>query len=325
MLKIFSSLALLPVTIVFFACTLSHSLSAAEPAVGPNPTLLQESFQLMQVESDRQLADALTDRKDWTSLDVAVVNLQLRRKSLVRQQKWTPQDERSYIALMLYICGRLTSVQVDRNRTSQMVSKYAADALQKSDNLSAAEEAGFVLMTFQSFRYEFSRSQAGQYNEEEWTKYKAQQTQRWLHAAAKLNAAIDKNFDVKNPDNWPSLSVPVPKGSGVGFVSGISPEAIVDPALREKYKAAIKKNAEKSRRLQDQIRLKNLHQLFFPNLINVLIMAYSAPPRDAYVDQVKQYIKDVNLANQIIENVKARMDKANNGGEEVGSGHWAVE
>ena len=83
----------------------------------------------------------------------------------------------------------------------------------------------------------------------------------WLAALQKVDAACDKGFDPKDPNNRAYLTVSPPmsmNGHPQILLPGISPDSIADPMVREEYKRRIADNEEKLKRLNEKMPLYNI-------------------------------------------------------------------
>lgn len=139
----------------------------------------------------------------------------------------------------------------------------------------------------------------------DWPKERSTKTQLWLHAWGRLEREINRNF---NFNDRPFLNIAPP--SETGLPAGVSPEAIKDPALRRRYKAAIADNTKKSIEFNRQFELKYLDGILPKNAQEYLVRVYTKPPRNDL--QLNNYLITYGISQPIRERIlnEVRKDRS---------------
>ena len=93
-------------------------------------------------------------------------------------------------------------------------------------------------------------------------------------------------------------NVPVPAPN---YMPGIRPEDVKDPAVREKYIAAIKANTIKARKFNLQLQLHRLDKTLPDFVESFLVQMYSMPP--LRLDELKNNLRLFSLEDERKERI----------------------
>jgi hypothetical protein len=113
-------------------------------------------------------------------------------------------------------------------------------------------------------------------------------------------ATVNRNIDLKfDKDDLPAENL-APEGP---YMSGISPAAIKDPQIRQKYETALRENSEKGNRHSLQLRLREMQERFPTRSIYLFLhINYDeAKPEDRQelAKLLKEEIKDGKLREEL--------------------------
>lgn len=127
-----------------------------------------------------------------------------------------------------------------------------------------------------------------------------------LAALQKVDAASDKRFDPNDPENIVYLNMmPRPREGGIpeGYVSGMSPDSIKDPVVREDYKRMLALNADKAARIAPKRALYQARQDWIREVARFCRDQYGGGPHDtATIDRlVAVEIHDPSLKREFTE------------------------
>jgi hypothetical protein len=217
-------------------------------------------------------------------------------------ETWQPRSMEYYGKLITYVCGVIGRDlrEIPSEVRVQHVRKLALRALEtydprKDDNISIESHYRLVA-DVQGGSYA-----KGSLTDEEWAAERRAKAKRWMVPWDRTEAALDLHFD-ENKD-LPVLSVTPP--SGTGLPTGVSPDAIRDPALRAEYKQAIEENRRRAGYRREQRRLRDLKRVFTPSVIRFFREAYAIPPYDdAELEEfLSRHIAEPELREQILDAV----------------------
>jgi len=110
-----------------------------------------------------------------------------------------------------------------------------------------------------------------------WKNRRCLKLQSWLLSLDVLEKSIDKDF---NADDVPEENIAPPLVEGAVLDSGIRPDAIKDPKVREQYKLAIKANDVKAERYRFQNKLRKLDRDWSSNVSTFIKNHYSSQSQD---------------------------------------------
>ncbi len=120
-----------------------------------------------------------------------------------------------------------------------------------------------------------------------WKKERRSVLEMWVKAIDAVSQKIDPAF---NPDDAPSMNVPVPTSPPsesakadappTGYAAGMSPEDIKDPKVRERYEQAMRENSEKVSRHKLQRALLELDRQWSSKAGIFARRTYSSRPDD---------------------------------------------
>lgn len=271
----------------------------------------KQSIKVEPLQPEWQQIQSSLAKHDLAAIDDIMGKLQAHREIQIQLQKWDAQDEQRYLVLVARLCDRLTGSRIPNAREDLLAQKFALSALESSESISPAAETFFARYTWRQSQHDLDNYLSGQLKVEDWVRLRGNYAQTWLRPLARLDEAIDSDFDVEDPANRPLLNVPVPKGSKVGIVSGVSPKHIKDPQLRAQYQAAINANAEKAKKLWEQTFLRSLAKEYSVSLQKLLVKVYSTSPYNIeelehYLDK---YLTDKELKTRILRGVEEAIQR----------------
>ena len=225
------------------------------------------------------------------------------------QTKWHKKNKQMYGALMAHTLRSWISAcgTARKEAPMKLIRQYATRALstynsKNTDNISVESEFDLVSIVHEEYTYS-----KGKHSDKEWANARRKGTERWFHAWQRLESAIDKDW---NPNNRPVMNVTPPKGIAISF-SGIPPELIKDPALRAEYEDAIKKNREKAKIYNEQIKLRMIKKRYLRRIEKYIADTYSIPPSDntELPNLLNTYVKDAKTRAQFLKVLEAKMPK----------------
>lgn len=215
--------------------------------------------------------DALSDSNSTTmkSTDERITELESLGKAIMEAWDDTRLDE--YGRLVLRLCDVIGGLQGSSVRRIYLAQQFAMQSLDNSDKLDLVVECA-LLRYVQSARGADGKVLTG----DALSQLRRRQVGLWLRALQRVESAVDPNFDINDPDYTGVGNVSVP-GPG-GPPAGIAPDAISDPELRAKYKAAIEENRIKIERATSQVRARDLKTYWVKDAERFVIQAYLASP-----------------------------------------------
>ena len=218
------------------------------------------------------------------------------------KEKWSSRDQEYYGRLMLNISNMLGNF-FGAGRAWQLSQKYASDALARADCFSPNLETDIVRFLSLDLAPRFATGDVAS----EWAKERRAKAKLWLHALRRIEQQTDVNFDF-NDRAYLNVSPP----EETGLPTGVGPEAVKDPRLRAQFEAAIKANAEKIRKNNQQFEMRHLNQFFVPKAEEYLIRVYAKPPYA--LDELKKLLdanlKSENRKKNILDGVRKKMAEA---------------
>jgi len=129
-----------------------------------------------------------------------------------------------------------------------------------------------------------------------WSRERRAKAGFWLHAWARLENQINRNFDFSDRAR---LNVRPPEETGLP--AGIVPEGIRDPKLRAQYEAAIAANTKKGREWDRQSELRALDETFPKIAEAYVVRVYSQPP--SHIEELRQHLTAYRFNREIKEGV----------------------
>lgn len=108
-----------------------------------------------------------------------------------------------------------------------------------------------------------------------WRKWRRAKLDLWLRAIDMIDRTKDATFD---PEDVPLLNVAPPASAGLR--AGVDPASISDPKLRQEYKQAIKRNADKAQHYRLQNGIRKLDNQWMESLRVYLQSQYTLDPQD---------------------------------------------
>jgi hypothetical protein len=255
------------------------NLSAYESSA-PALSAVSASQPLKQAAFDAEMSrlDALIRAKNLEGLVAAVDEI---------ENTWGKNGGQFYGRLMLEVSNSLAN-SFSGTKPDELSQKYASLALTRADTMSLRLET--ILLGF------LSRDLAANTQEANWVKERSDKTKLWLHARARLEKGINRNFDF---NDRPLLKVRPPEETGLP--AGTAPEAIRDQKLRATYKAAIAANAAKAREYNKQIELKSLDGMLTKKAEEYIVRVYAEPPYN--LDELERHLTTSGLDQTIRERV----------------------
>ena len=190
------------------------------------------------------------------------------------QEKWFAKDARLYGSIALEICGVFTSFPLADDRQYELARQHATLALDRLEGLSEEQkmplELQLKLVTgYLQSMFRFKEEAA----KEDWLERRGVLTKYYFDAWTRLEKAIDPNFD----PNDPLPPAPIPAGYTGIWLSGMSPTAIEDDAVRARYENTLQDYWEGQERYSSQRRFRRLKERFVPKLQQQLLRLYSGP------------------------------------------------
>lgn len=262
------------------------SSSLALSAVSPAQPLKQASF-----DAEMSRLDALIRAQNLEGFVAAADEI---------ENTWGKDGGQFYGRLMLEVSNSLAN-SFSETKRYELSQKYAALALDRADTMSLRLET--ILLEF------LSRDLAADTEEASWVKERSDKTKLWLHAWARLEKGINRNFDFNDP---PLLKVRPPEKTGLP--AGVVPEAIKDQKLRATYKAAIAANAAKAREYNKQMELKSLDGMFVRKAEEYIVRVYAEPPYN--FDELERHLTtsglDQTIRERVLSEVVKRLSPAEN-------------
>ena len=123
----------------------------------------------------------------------------------------------------------------------------------------------------------------------EWPGLRRNSAVQWFNVWGKLNRAIDPGWRLNDPNRGIKPYYPPPN---VPFDSGMSPDDIQDPKIREAYKAHQKKNQELTEENKRQMALRKVKEEYQDKFKSYIACLYSVPPLED--QELTGFLKDLN-------------------------------
>jgi hypothetical protein len=260
--------------------------SAAKAVSDPAQPLNQAAF-----DAEMSRLDALIRANDLGGLVAAADQI---------ENTWQKEGGQLYGRLMLEVSNSLAN-SFSGTKPDELSQKYASLALARADTMSLRLET--ILLDF------LSRDLTANTQEANWAKERSDKTKLWLHAWARLENGINRNFDF---DDRPLLKVRPPDETALP--AGVAPEAIKDQKLRVTYKAAIAANAAKTQEYNRQIEFKSLDGLFTKKAEEYIVRVYAQPPYN--LDELERHLTasglDQTIRKRVLSEVVKRLSQAKN-------------
>jgi hypothetical protein len=216
------------------------------------------------------------------------------------ENTWGKNGGQFYGRLMLEVSNSLAN-SFSETKRYELSQKYAALALDRADTMSLRLET--ILLEF------LSRDLAADTEEASWVKERSDKTKLWLHAWARLEKGINRNFDF---NDRPLLNMRPPEQTGLP--AGVVPEAIRDQKLRATYKAARAANAAKAREYNKQMALKSLDRMFVRKAEEYIVRVYAERPYN--LDELERHLTtsglDQTIRERVLSEVVKRLSPAEN-------------
>ena len=216
------------------------------------------------------------------------------------ENTWGKDGGQFYGRLMLEVSNSLVN-SFSGTKADELSQKYASLALTRADTMSLRLET--ILLDF------LSRDLTAKTQEENWVKERSDKTKLWLHAMARLEKGINRNFAF---NDRPVLKVRPPEETGLP--AGIAPEAIKDQKLRATYKAAIAANSAKAQEYNKQMELKSLDGLFTKKAEEYVVRVYALPPHK--LDELERHLTasglDQTVSKRVLSEVVKRLSQPEN-------------
>jgi hypothetical protein len=137
----------------------------------------------------------------------------------------------------------------------------------------------------------------------EWVTIRRDRVRLWLKAFMHLEKAINREFDFRD---LPRANLSPP---GNKYRSGVSPESINEPDIREQYVKLLKANTEKSKRYALQRELHDLEKAYLRELELNVVRAYSFEPIS--VEEIRENFGEFGvpeeLTARVIKQLEARL------------------
>lgn len=226
------------------------------------------------------------------------------------QREWSQKDKRKYGDLMVKTLNSWASacrqskikppLNIIRQHASQVLSTYDHN---RSDNISIQTE--FDLVSILHEEYEYSK---GKRTDKEWSDARRNGSDMWFKTWRRLEDAIDDKWD---SNILPVANVVPPKGvAGISF-PGMSPEMIKDPIIRAEYERAIRKNREKVKIRNEQLKLRGIKNRYRRVIERYLVSTYSIPPyaNKELEKYLNKYVAEEKTRANIIDEVTKKIEK----------------
>lgn len=260
--------------------------SAVNAGSDPAQPLNQAAF-----DAEMSRLDALIRANDLDGLVAAADQI---------ENTWRKDGGQFYGRLMLEVSNSLAN-SFSGTKPDELSQKYASLALTRADTMSLRLET--ILLDF------LSRDLTANTQEANWVKERSDKTKLWLHAWARLEKGINRNF---NFNDRPLLKVRPPEETGLP--AGTAPEAVIDQKLRATYMAAIAANSAKAQDYNKQIELKSLDGLFTKKAEGYIVRVYAQPPYN--LEEVERHLNasglDQTIRKRVLSEVVKRLSQAEN-------------
>lgn len=172
-----------------------------------------------------------------------------------------------YYRQTVTICLRLGTKDLREDRQQETLNYYLKGSLGEYSSLPLKVQMSIVDFLKNDVR--FSKN----LNSQDCSKYRTIAAKLVFNAWNRLRRSLDKNFDM-NKKPFLNVSPPIE----TGMPSGVTPEAIKDPVLREKYEKEIADNLIKIKYYNQQYVLHEMDKQFSDDAEKYLIDVYSKLP-----------------------------------------------
>jgi hypothetical protein len=222
------------------------------------------------------------------------------------RNKWSKRNKDFYAMLMVKICSPLGGSFKDQ-RQFKLCRQYVLSALENADEISAKLESDllFRIHTLETIRYDKP-------NDFDLAKIRRSDLERHLHCWKHLKDSLDPNWDPEKRPPSPKLVSMMLIGKVPVVISGMSPDGIKDPVLREEYRKALDEANRKVMEFSNQSTLHRTIQIYPKVTENYIIALYSIPPYN--IDELKELLGDAvvdeETKTRILETVKNNMEKS---------------
>lgn len=218
------------------------------------------------------------------------------------EKTWAPSDPVSLVQLLRMACDEAHShVFSDQLQARIAVKKWAETAVTKADK----RQMDVQLHLLNS--YLRIDDQGASARGSKWTEVRSASAAQWFKAWQDLEESIDPDWIL----NDPKLAIkPYVPPSNVPFDSGMSPDAMSDPKIREEYKAHLKRNQELTELNKQQQLLRRVQREYAQMFQDYIVSIYSTPPFD--IEELKKLsagLKDEPMRNRILQAVQENEGK----------------
>lgn len=233
----------------------------------------------------------LRESKDALGLEEMIRN---------RSNVWSQLGKEEYGGLMAHALKSWNSIsnEMDNEATRKSMQEYAKEILSSynsAETNSISIETEFDLVCFLYEEYTYSK---GQRTDQEWSKYRREGAEAFLHAWQRFEKALSEDIEL---NDLPEENVDIP--DGVSGFPGMSPELIKDPARRAEYEKAIEENEKKIDAYNRRISLQNKTEWYSRLVRRYLVSTYAIAPHDSHElkDLLKAYVKNPDTRLDFIE------------------------
>ncbi len=214
----------------------------------------------------------------------------------VFSKKRKPND---HFELVKEFCAVLNSVNFKNNRQAEILQRLAVKTVVDFDN-QLPVSLRVQLVRHIQLDHEYRREKL---RGAEWATVRRDHLVLWLKAFEQLDKGIDRRFDFEDRP-YKNLAPP-----GNNYPSGVSPESIKEPEIREQYVKLLKANAEKNERYMIQGELRSLEKAYLRELELNVVRAYSFEPIS--VEEIREkfdaFAVPKELTARVIKQLEARL------------------
>jgi hypothetical protein len=177
---------------------------------------------------------------------------------------WYAREGGGYFALMLRACHLALSAGDGTREAAGRAERLAERALSKPERPHPSVELQLLHFVRPDVSADEPAGSSG----------RRRKMLLWLRGWEDLEGSIDPDFD---PADVPFRNLSPPGGR---YRSGIRPDAIPEPDVREAYEALLERNRRKAEVYGEQTRLRRLRGQFRDRLREVAVRAYGPSPAD---------------------------------------------
>ena len=200
------------------------------------------------------------------------------------------QEDPLRAKIYLEVCNQLSTWNFQPEvEKLQLLKKTASNGLSVKK---ADLETEFQLLN----HCQYTSSQLGWSNDENFEIQRKSITQKWLNAWSKLETDLDPNFDF---EDVPMLNIAPPEGSGMP--AGVDPKEIGDPKLRAEYEQMIEENARKAANYQQQLGLRELAKNYRSSMLAYFSANYTREQFREVRTLVESMLRESALKKEIYE------------------------